>query len=227
MTHQGSLFGFRATLGALAALTGLIALWMITADLVIPHTFYFPANRSEADALSAVQGQAKTAAKIGVIRGDLWTIAAVSRGASLLFGAGAPPNEIENARRIAEHAARLSPHDPRNWLLLAGLEARLGVDNAKFAELLKLSYYTAPNEPSLMPLRLLLAVESYAIADDELQSLVAPDIERVLADHADLKPAIAQAYKNARPKGRELIETTVSKIDPDFLATFATPAPTQ
>jgi hypothetical protein len=52
------------------------------------------------------------------------------------------------------------------------------------------------------------------------------DIQHIIAERPDLKPAIAIAYKSAQPKGRELIGSTLQKIDPVFLATFAGPAPT-
>ena len=161
-----------------------------------------------------------------MVRGDLWTAAAITRAAPLLFGAtGSSPEqasqaEVKNMRAIADRAARLSPHDSRIWLVLAGLDFRLGGNNPKTAEILKLSYYTGPNELSLIPLRLLLAVQSDAISDDELQSLVPLDIQHILVQRPDLKPAIALAYKNALPKGREVIEATLEEADPSFLATI-------
>jgi hypothetical protein len=229
MTRTDPLFGFRATLGAAAALIGIVALWVMTSELMTPRVPYFPASPKDAAALAAAQDLATTAAEVGMIRGDLWATAAVTRAAPLLFvatgGAAAPPaqNDVEKARVIAERAARLAPYDSRVWLLLAGLNVRLGADNAKVAELFKLSYYTGPSELSLIPLRLLLTVQSDTIADDELASLVQLDIQHIITERPDLKPAIALAYQNARPKGRDLIASTSAKLDPDFAATLAAP----
>jgi hypothetical protein len=229
MRRQESLFRFRAVVGALAATLGALALWIMVAELVSPRLVYFPANREEAEALYAARGSAATAAEVGVIRGDLWTTAAMTEAAPLLLRASgsspgqASPGEIEKMRTTAARGARLSPHDSRAWLLLAGLDIRLGDNNPKTAEILKLSYYTGPNEFPLASLRLLLATQSNAISDEELQSLVALEIRRIIAQRPDLKPAIALAYKNARPKGREVIEATLEEADPDFLVRINTP----
>lgn len=216
----------RALLGALAALLGGLSLWILMGELTSPRLNYFPASPHEADAMYAVRDPALTAAKIGMVRGDLWTVAAITTAAPLLFGAtGSSPEqasqaEVENMRAIADRAARLSPHDSRVWLVLACLDFRVDRNNPRGTETLKLSYYTGPNEISLMPLRLLLAVRSGAIFDEEVQSLVPLDIQRIIMQRPDLKPAIALAYKNALPKGREIIEAALKKTDPSFLATI-------
>ncbi len=216
----------RVVVGALAALLGVLGLWVTAAELMSPRLVYFPSDRNEAEALYAVRRPAATAAKVGMIRGDLWTVAAITKAAPLLFGATASSPEqasraaVENMRAIATVAARLSPHDSRIWLVLASLDFRLGGSNRKAAEFLKLSYYTGPNEFSVMPLRLLLAVESEAISDEEVRSLVPLDVQRIVMQRPDLKPAIELAYKNALPKGREVIEATLEKTDPSFLATI-------
>jgi hypothetical protein len=128
-------------------------------------------------------------------------------------------------RAIAERAARLSPLDSRIWLVLAGLDFRINTNDPKGTETLKLSYYTGPNEISLMPLRLLLAVRSGAISDEEVQSLVALDVQRLIVQRPDLKTAIALAYANALPKGREVIEAALKAVDPGFLKTTTVPHP--
>lgn len=214
--------------GVLAGLLGILALWILIAELASPRLSYFPSSPDEANAMYAVRGSATTAAEFGIVRGDLWTGAAVAAATPLLFAAtGSSPEqasqvEVGNMRALAEHAARLSPHDPRIWLVLAGLDFR-GGDNSKGTETLKLSYYTGPEEVSLMPLRLLIAVSSSAILDDEVQSLVPLDVQRIIKQRPDLKSAIALAYKNAQPKGREIIEAALRETDPNFLAAIVAP----
>jgi len=222
MTRPQSTSGPRLVLAALAILIGLAALWIMVGSLMSPRAVYFPATPAEADYLHAEAKLATTAAEVGMIRGDLWATAAIAQAAPALFGASPPPaqSDIEKMQALAARAATLSPHDSRMWLLLAGLQSRLGAGNAKIAELLKLSYYTGPDVLSLVPLRLLLAVSSNAIADDELLSLVELDIQHIVAQRPDLKQAIALAYKNALPKGRQIVEATLKKIDPGFLATI-------
>jgi hypothetical protein len=177
----------------------------------------------------ASRRSAVTAAEVGMVRGDLWTGAAITTAAPLLFGAtGGSPEQaslakVENMRAIADRAARLSPHDSRIWLVLAGLDFLVDDNDPGGTEILKLSYYTGPNEISLMPLRLLLAVRSNAISDEEVQSLVPLDIQRIIMQRPDLKLAIVLAYKNALPKGRDIIEAALKEADPNFLATMASP----
>jgi len=161
-----------------------------------------------------------------MVRGDLWTDAAVTMAAPSLFGTTgssrehASQSEVERIRAIVDRAVRLSPHDSLIWLVLASLDFRVDRNDPRGTETLKLSYYTGPNEISLMPLRLLLAVRSGAISDEEVQSLVPLDIQRIIMQRPDLKPAIALAYKNALPKGRQIIESALKETDPRFLATI-------
>jgi hypothetical protein len=217
----------RTALGVLAGLLGSLGLWILMGELTSPRISYFPASPNEADAMYAVRDSAVTAAEVGMVRGDLWTVAAITKAAPLLFGTTGSSRdqaaEVENIRAIADRAARLSPHDSRIWLVLASLDLRVSGNNSRATELLKLSYYTGPNEISLMPLRLLLAVRSSAILDDEVKSSVALDIQRIIMLRPDLKPAITLAYQNALPKGREIIEAALKQIDPSFLATIAVP----
>jgi len=219
----------RTVLGVLAGLLGSLGLWILIGELTSPRLSYFPTSPNEADAMYAVRDSAATAAKVDMVRGDLWTVAAMTTAAPLLFGATgssreqASQAEVENIRAIADRAARLSPHDSRIWLVLAALDLRVGGSNTRGTETLKLSYETGPNEISLMPLRLLLAVKSSAILDEEVKSSAALDIQRIIMQRPDLKPAIALAYQNALPKGREIIEATLKQADPRFLATIAVP----
>jgi hypothetical protein len=226
MRVQASLLPTRIIATMIAVLLGLLAIWILAAEIIRPRLSYFPASRQEADVWSGARGSAGMAASLGVVRGDLWTVAAVSQAAPFLFGlaegqaADRSRGEIESARATAERAARWSPHDSRVWLVLSGLGIRLQADAAKTAEMLKLSYYTGSNDPWLAPLRLSLAVQSDAIDDTELQSLAELEIQRIVDRRAELKPAIAEAYRNARPQGRSFIEATLRRSDPAFLATI-------
>ena len=226
---RGAATRIRMFVGALAASLGILALWILIGELTSPRLSYFPSSPHEAYAMYTVRGSAVTAAEIDMVRGELWTIAAMTTATPLLFGAPgssseqASQAEVENMRAIANRAARLSPHDSRIWLVLTGLDFRVDRNNPRGTETLKLSYYTGPNEISLMPLRLLLAVRSNAIFDEEVQSLVPLDIQRIITQRPDLKPAIERAYKNALPKGHEIIAAALKKADPGFLATIAVP----
>ncbi len=117
----------------------------------------------------------------------------------------------------------MAPPDARIWLVLAGLDFIVDKNSSKGADALKLSYYTGPNEIALMPLRVLIAVGSNAISDDEVRSLVPMDIQIMAGQRPDLKPAIAMAYSHASPNGREVIESALKGIDPIFLKAITAP----
>ena len=171
------------------------------------------------------------AAHIGRIRGDLWAAAAVTEAAPLLFApagdrpSGASQAKIESAENAAVHAARLSPHDSRVWLVLADLRSAEAPPAPNAADALKLSYYTGPNEFALAPVR--LSVAARVAADDELQEQIQSEIQRVILKRPDLKGAIAAAYKAALPRSREIFEAALLNADPDFLATISPPQPRQ
>jgi hypothetical protein len=182
---------------------------------------YFPANSAEASQFDARQPASLQAAHIGAIRGDLWAMAAITDAAPLLFAPfNTPPSaasraKMNRAEAAAERAARLSPHDARIWLLLADLRSRKA-GNA--AEALKLSYYTAPNEFALAPVR--LSIAGRVTADEELQAQVQAEVQRIVLSRSDLKPAIASAYKAATPHSRQLFEGALVTADPKFLDTL-------
>jgi hypothetical protein len=230
MKRQVSSPLFRVVVAAWALAIGIFAVWVAGAQLMYPRTIYFPSTAAEAEALDASHNSAAAAVKIGIVRGDLWTAIAITRAAGLIFDPAdkaldqAARVDADDVREIARRAARLSPHDPRIWLVLAAIDFRLKGKSAQIGEMLRLSYYTGPNELSLMPLRLTISVQSDAMADDELQSLVPRDIQNVLMRRPDLKSSIALAYKVAVPKGREIIEATLAEADPSFLDTLGPPA---
>lgn len=222
-----SLFWLRTSAFSLAGLIGLAALWTLAAELFSPRIAYFPADSKEAVVFDAAQPSSARAAHIAGIRGDLWAAAAVTEAAPVLF---TPPNDppsgasqakIESAETAALHAAKLSPHDSRVWLVLADLQSRRSPPSPKAAEALKLSYYTGPNEFSLAPVR--LSVAARVTADEELQGQVQLEIQRIILKRPDLKGAIATAYKAANPQSRQIFEAALEEADPNFLATIAPP----
>jgi hypothetical protein len=156
-----------------------------------------------------------TVAEIGMIRGDLWTVATVANALPSLLSASGQPNEVESARELAVHAARLAPHDARNWLVLSVLDVRLGRQK-QATEAVKLSYYTGPNEIELVPLRLQIGVD--LIEDEELQVLVRSEFQRIILKWPGLKPTIASAYKQTKASGGKFLETVLAEADPRFLA---------
>jgi hypothetical protein len=80
-----------------------------------------------------------------------------------------------------------------------------------------MSYYTGPNELSLLPLRLFIATHSNALADSDMPGLVRRDVRMILTRWPDLRPALAAAYKDAVPDAKRLLDSAVTETDPAFL----------
>ena len=220
-----SLFLVRTGAFALAVLLGGYAAWMLTLEMTRPSP---PPSFPLADAAStsADRDRAAAAALIGVIRGDLFADEAILLASGLLdetaAGTARPaPEGLEAARDVAERAARLAPHDSRMWLLIAAIDAKL---ERRPEALLKMSYYTAPNDVALMALRLQIATRSEAISDPDLQVLVSGEMRSILKNKPELKPAIVSAYRDARASGRQFIEDALGSLDPEFLISVRTRA---
>lgn len=222
-------FPSRIALWGFAALLVVQAAWLLAVALVRPQLAYFPTDRSSALAAQDKRVPAGLAARVGAVRGELWVDDALALAAgpvSQIFGGPAnPANDeagagvLEQAQSAALRAARWSPHDSRAWLLLASLAQRRGQPDRDVATDLKMSYYTGPDEAALLPLRLRIATRANTSGDDELQDLVVQDLTAVVLHRPALKPDVAAAYGQASPAGKQLIETTLAKLDAALLAT--------
>ena len=136
----------------LAVLLGGYAAWMLTLEMMRPSPPSFPF--ADIASTSSDRDRAAAAAQIGVIRGDLWADEAILLASGLLDEAAAgtarpAPESLGAARDAAERAVSLAPHDSRIWLLIAAIDAKL---ERRTEALLKMSYYTAPNDVALMTL---------------------------------------------------------------------------
>ena len=88
---------------------------------------------------------------------------------------------FEQTRALTEKAIAYAPHDSRLWLLLAANYFRFDWLNEKASASLRMSYYTGSNTISVVPERLLLAIQSRALQDDDFQELVRHDIQIAVA----------------------------------------------
>ncbi len=214
----------RTTLFGLAGLLGLAGVWLLAASLLTPRLGAFPRDAQEARWFAERRDAAATAAAIGLVRGDLRALAAVTDAAPLIFSdtrSAAEAKAIADRNRPRRAAVR-APHDARLWLLLADLDMATGETGARTVERLKLSYYTGPNEFALAPARLRVAARM--AWDEELASFVQIEIERIVLGRPDLRPAIAAAYRSAMPGTRERFEMLMKQADPKLLSEAAKPA---
>src|SRR5262249_22994316 len=108
--------------------------------------------------------------------------------------------------------------DSRLWLILAAEYFRSDWLNEKASGALRMSYYTGSNSLDVLAKRLFLAVQSHALQDADFQELVRHDIQIAVMRKGTFGPAVAAAYKNASPPGRQFIEKTLGALDPGMMA---------
>jgi hypothetical protein len=206
---------FRIGSIVLAALLGLQSVWLLLADLSRPELDRLPTDAQSAAAAAAGRNDATWAAWIGGIRGDLWAEAAFTFS-DLLWAEPTPDRtELAGAARLRlVNTLRYAPHQSGAWLLMAGLSARFQWADARPAEALKMSYYTAPSDLNLLPLRLLVAVRSGALGDADVQQLARRDLRLLVMRQQGA--VVREAYEQATPEGRSFIEQVVKDIDPTY-----------
>jgi hypothetical protein len=224
-TASTSFFGVknwcRVTLLAVSAVCAVQAIWIVVPELLHLRTIRIPFNVQPATPLD--QDRANRAAAFAMVRGDLWAEAGFADASRLgTDAAGGPEKELEvvNARTALERALRYSPHRGDVWLMLSMLAERYKVPGLGPNPLLKMSFYTAPNELALIPQRLLLSSRIRGIEDPEMQDMIKRDIRLLLTRGSNPKSALVAAYKNASAENRPFIERFVSEIDPTSAASM-------
>jgi hypothetical protein len=207
------------------AIFGLVLIeqtaWILLAERYFPDEI-----RSHVGQNPVVTGAGREemwkAASIAKVRGDLWA----DSGFAVLTQPSANPAAQLDQNGIPEpalndftRALRYSPHRGDVWLMLAALANRYKPAGYDIAALLKMSYYTAPNELGLVPLRLHVALSTDA-TEPELREMIKRDIGLVLSRLPALKPALVAAYQAAPATGKIFAENLISEIDPGYLKTI-------
>jgi hypothetical protein len=120
------------------------------------------------------------------------------------------------AQDEVKQVLKAAPHNSDLWLALALLQTQRKSGDRQTIEALKMSYFTAPNDAQLMPLRLYTAAASEALSDGDLQELARGDVRLMLLRQADLKASVLTAYQAGSNVGRKFLEDAVQSIDPAF-----------
>jgi hypothetical protein len=203
---------------ALAFLLGTQSLWVLVSELVRPAIPGLPVNPQIAAIAADQRSRAVWAARIGAIRGDLWTEAAFTYADLLWPDSGRRMNNTsDQARAIVAEALAHAPHQSAVWLLLAGLESQLERSSPNLAAALRMSYYTGPNELRLIPLRLQVATHTDAAREDDIQQFIRRDLRIIITREPQLKPSIIAAYGDANAFAKQLIEQVIEEKDPSLL----------
>jgi hypothetical protein len=213
----------RVGLAAFSLMLTAQAIWILTAGLQHPRHIPLPVDQQAGAEAVLERAQARRAAKLAVVRGDLWAESAFTYS-DLLWTepAASDGGAVKEARVHLERALRYSPHRGDVWLLLAAMADRYDWADYKPSSLLKMSYYTRPNEQALFLLRLKVSLQATALQDPDLLDLVRRDTRLVLARMPSLKPALVAVYKAASEPNKLLFERVVSEFDPVFAAGMRT-----
>ena len=195
------------------------AIWILLAELQHPRRLRIAVDPDTSVEAFLEQSQARRAAKVAVVRGDLWAESAFTYS-NLLWTepAAISVGTADQARNYLERAVRYSPHRGDVWLLFAAMADRYDWKGYKPNALLKMSYYTAPNEQALFLLRIKVALRASRIEDPELLDMIGRDIRLVITRMPSLKPALAAVYKATTDPNKRFVERVVSEIDPAYLA---------
>jgi hypothetical protein len=159
-------------------------------------------------------------ATIAAVRGDLWAESAFA-GAALLLNHPADPQGEEKTRSDLTRALRYAPSRSDAWLTFALLAETYKWQGVDPKALLKMAYYTGPNDANLISARVKAAFHLIGGAEDpELQDMIRGDVSLILRRLPALKPVLTEAYKTGSAESKTLAEHLIAELDPDYLRTI-------
>jgi hypothetical protein len=210
---------FRNILMVFAITLGVAGAWTLICELARAPRIGFPVDQNY-QAAADQRWRAALAARVGAVRGDLWAELFFSFANSILIRSGPDFRAVETLNEASPAARRAliyAPFQSEVWLLLAEMARDYELQTPSAATALAMSYYTAPYNQALTPLRLSMATRGTAVRDAELRQLVEQDLQTILANKPNLRPAVIAAYATASAEGKHLIESVVQQADPAFL----------
>ncbi|WP_244430184.1 hypothetical protein [Bradyrhizobium liaoningense] len=202
----------RVTLMVLGITLAVQALWMVFPE------WYLGGRSSSSTVVSTAtpwpEGISKPAS-IAAAREDFWI-----RGGSK-SSVNPASEEQETAPAVPSNtlarALRSSPLRGDIWLMLAAASKHSSLQHGT-AAMLKMSYYTAPNDLDLLPLRLSVALATDGVVrEPEFRDLIKRDVKLAVSHQPALRPALVSAYRSASPDGKNYLESLISEQDPTYL----------
>lgn len=207
---------FRIALMVLALIVGGYGLTSMVAELTAAPRPAFPTDPTK---IVAPAGGAP--GWLDAVRSDLANNhALIAALQAIQHGqvAGGASTENDRSRLRVSQALSAAPNDAELWLALALLETQHDPGGPVALGALKMSYFTAPSDARLMPVRLDTATVSDALIDLDLAELARGDVRSMLILRPELRPALMQAYRRASKQGKAFLEEAVQAIDPAFVA---------
>lgn len=195
-----------------------IALIMQTVWMVLPG-WYLAGQSSLSAAVSAAAAWPHEISKtvsVEAAREDFWI-----RGESRSRGDPALAADGQRTEPAASNALarslRVSPLRGDIWLMLAAATKQNSTQSST-AAMLKMSYYTAPNDLDLLPLRLSIALATDAVVRElEFRDLIKRDVSLVVTRRPAIRPALVAAHRSASAEGKIYLESLISELDPTSL----------
>jgi hypothetical protein len=219
-----SLSPFRVVLVTLALVVGLYACASGLAELGSLDRPVFPMDPRKFNALSLGEPPGWLQA-VSPFRSDLeanlaliTAIRALQSGREKAAAANSGENTLPLTR--VRQSLSIAPCAPELWLALALLQAQRDPHDPVVTEALKMSYFTAPNDARLMPVRLDMATVSDALADPDVKELVRGDVRLMVTRQPDMRAAVVLAYRRGSRLGKAFLEESIQSIDPSFLSTL-------
>jgi hypothetical protein len=213
---------FRVAAIVVAVLTAGYAFASVFPEIFSPRPPALPADLSKI-AVQAPGPAAQWVAAIAPFRPDLeanyastMALMALRPDDAALSAADAQRNL--NSQEDVVRVLKAAPHRSELWLLLALLQIQHKSGGRQIIEALKMSYFTAPNDVQLMPLRLYTAARADALSDPDLKELARGDVRLMLTRQPDLKSSVVLAYRHGSSLGKMFLEDTVQSIDPEFVS---------
>ncbi|MCK1359462.1 hypothetical protein [Bradyrhizobium sp. 199] len=194
-----------------------IALIIPTIWMILPG-WYLGGQSSLAAAISAAAGWPNEISKpvsVAAAHEDFWIRGESRSGKDPALAADEQKTELPAASNAFARALRSSPLRGDIWLMLAAASKQNSIQTAA---MLKMSYYTAPNDLDLLPLRLSVALATDAVVRElEFRDLIKRDVSLVVTRRPAIRPALVAAYRSASAEGKIYLENLISELDPTYL----------
>ncbi|WP_275173782.1 hypothetical protein [Bradyrhizobium sp. CSS354] len=194
-----------------------IALIIPTIWMILPG-WYLGGQSSLAAAISAAAGWSNETSKpvsVAAAHEDFWIRGESRSSKDPALAADEQKTELPAASNAFARALRSSPLRGDIWLMLAAASKQNSIQTAA---MLKMSYYTAPNDLDLLPLRLSVALATDAVVRElEFRDLIKRDVSLVVTRRPAIRPALVAAYRSASAEGKIYLEKLISELDPTYL----------
>ncbi len=216
---------FRILLTALALTIGFYAIASAIAEMMALERAAFPADAAKIH--SPWTGDASSLlATLSPFRSELESNHALITALQAIESGQKKSSTVRSAEHadalgIVRQTLSISPYNPELWLALALLQAQRDPHDPVVVEALKMTYFTAPSDARLMPVRLDIAGRFDALALPDVKDLVRNDIHQIMTRRPELKPAIVSAYRRASDLGKAFFRDAVQSIDPSFVPTLS------